>query len=237
MNHSASKFVPLTSGILAFAGLFPGTLGAQAALPATAPTTITPSQLPSANPAVPRGAADVQWDGHLLRITASGESLAEVFDQVASRAGIRMSGNPPADRIYGTYGPAPLVDVLSDLVGGLPINMLFVDRSGSVPARLTFTARVGGASPAVGTPNYAQQQPVTSPPDQAPVFQQPAFNAAAPSTVAPNPGIGGGSAQPSAAASQPADGTTNPASPNGVKTPQQIFEQLQRLRANAGAQR
>ncbi|GAA3766510.1 RodZ family helix-turn-helix domain-containing protein [Terriglobus aquaticus] len=243
MNQKARTAVSLAGGILASSALLPWSAAAQTPLPATAPTAISPSQLPSANPPVPQGATTIEWDGHLLRISASGESLAQVLDQVASRTGIRMVGSPPSDRIYGSYGPAPLVDVLSDLVSGLPVNMLFVDRVGTTPARLTFTARNGAATPASPATSFAQQNPTQAPDaNPSPVSnsfsRQPASNVPANPGFAPpaNPGFappatGNGTATADAPA-QPADGNATPASPNGVKTPQEIFEQLQRLRSN-----
>ncbi|WP_419806586.1 hypothetical protein [Terriglobus sp.] len=231
MIHPARQLGVLAVGIALAA---PGTLPAQASLPATAPTSITPSQLPSANPAVPRGQASIRWDGHLLQITASGESLGQVLREVAARAGIHITGNTPDDRIFGTYGPAPLVDVLSDLVGGLPVNMLFVERTSGKPAQLTFTARNGGPTPP-GIPlqqDQVAQQPTPPPPSYpATPPQQPAPSAIS-SGAEPVGGIPVGAAQPANPSA-----TTNPASPNGVKTPQEIFEQLQRLRATSGAPR
>ena len=110
---------------------------------------------------------------------------------------MHMTGTPPEDRIYGTYGPAPLVDVLSDLVSGLSINMLFVDRSGNKPADLAFTPRNGAATPpSPSAPQqFAQQQPPAPEPPAAP--QQPP----SPVATAPGPGIGGA---PSSAATNAA---------------------------------
>lgn len=243
MNHPAWQ-VRIVAAAFAFGAtaLFTARENAQAPLPATAPTTITPSQLPSANPIVPHGHTDITWDGHLLRITADGESLAEVLSTVAARTGTHLSGSTPSDPIYGTYGPAPIVDVLSDLLNGLPLNMLFVNRIGNKPAELILTARSGGVTPP--SSDAQQQQFAQTPPQpqqQAPYtpirqpYQQPAQNVAGPPpTVPPPPGNttdGNGQAPGSNA---PAD-TGNPTSPNGVKTPQEIFEQLQRLRNGANA--
>ena len=214
MTHPARQFGALAISIALTA---PGALPAQASLPATAPTAITPSQLPSANPAGLRGQAGIHWDGHLLQIAGSGESLDQVLRQIAARTGIHIT--------------APLVDVLSDLVGGLSVNMLFVERTGTKPAELTFTARNGGATPpsaASQQEEVAQQQSVPSYPAAPP-----------PSTsLATNPSAAPVGGAPTGAAQSNDPGTpNNPASPNGVKTPQEIFEQLQRLRATSGAPR
>lgn len=241
MNHPGRQISRFARSLTLTAALTAAApIGAQAVLPATAPTAVTPSQLPSANPALPHGQASVHWDGHLLQIAANGESLAEVLSEVALRAGIHMSGTTPEDRIYGTYGPAPLVDVLSDLVSGLSVNMLFVDRAGTRPAELTFTARNGAATPpsaASSQPQFPQQfsQQQQRPPEQpGPPPQTPGAGAPGAGALSGSDTANNGQGTPATAA-QPGD-SGNPASPNGVKTPQQIFEQLQRLRANAGSQ-
>ena len=216
--------------------------GAQSNLPPTAPTAITPSQLPSANPPVTHQDALVTWDGRLLQVSANGESLARTLQSIASRTGVHVTGASPEDRLYGSYGPAPLADVLAQLFEGLPINLLFMDRSGSKSAELILTPRNGSASP----PNaYPQRQEVTAQPY--PVNQP----GGAPSSGVFPPGAqpfpSGGGASPAGAqgvssfpSSQATDssnptGGGNPVSPNGVKTPQEIFEQLQRLRSGAAA--
>lgn len=237
MAHSAGHLVRTACGVFLATATAHSALHAQTVLPPTASTVVTPSQLPSANPPLNRGQAKVNWDGHLLAIDATGESLSEVLAEITSRAGIRMNGYAPEDRIYGTYGPAPLVDVLSELVSGLPVNMLFVEHSGAQPAQLTFTARNGTATPP--SPPSAQQQQYDrqrlaeqQPFQQPPPSQQPQFPA---NTAAGNPDIG--TVPSSLTGDAAAQAGSNPESPNGVKTPQQIFEQLQRLRANAGAQK
>lgn len=208
---------------------------AQAALPATAPTTtVTPSQLPSANPVAARRALQVNWDGHLLQISADGQSLKEALQGIASRTGMRILGAPPDDRIFGTYGPAPLIDLVSKLVDGLPVNFFFIERNGNAPAELTFTARNGSATPP-SAPNQYQQVPpppqaVFQPAQQPPMPQPQQRDAAGQS----NPPANVPAFTPATADTGAANGTSaNPTSPNGVKTPQEIFEQLQRLRSGA----
>ena len=231
MNSLCRQIGVLVGALTLGSGAFAARpLAAQTSLPATAPTAVTPSQLPSANPPVTHNPTGVQWDGHLLRITASGESLNEVLREVATRAGVHISGNLPQDAIYGTYGPEPLADVLSELVAGLSVNMLFVDRIGNKPAELTFTARNGAATPPDPTASQAAFAPQQPPQPYAPPQPPPNPGVTTPNT--PN----GGAGLPASAA-QTADGNANPTSPNGVKTPQEIFEQLRRLRATAAAQK
>lgn len=228
MNNSAIRTGALLTAATLGLTFASGNLRAQTSLPATAPTT-TPSQLPSANPPVAHGDADIRWDGHLLTVIANGDSLPEVFAAVAARAGIHVTGAAPFDHVYGTFGPAPLVEVLSELVDGLSVNMLFVDQMGTKPAQLTFSPRTGAATP----PDPSQQQQA-----QQQYAQQPAstFPGAQPSNaITPAGGTLPANAGAPGAAAQTGESGTNATSPNGVKTPQEIFEQLQRLRATQGA--
>jgi hypothetical protein len=117
------------------------------------------------------------------------------------------------------------------LLDGTGSNMLLVARDGTPPAELILTPRQGGPTP----PNpsaqtfddrsdtdQAQPAPEQPPPS---TFEAPsARNRTAP-PITP--------ATPDSAA--PAD-ASQPDSPNGVKTPQQIYEQLQRLRQPAPPQ-
>ena len=230
--HSVTKLGATAHSVALAIVAFGGCLCAQSTLPASAPTAVTPSQLPSANPSIPHSQASLRWDGHLLQITATGERLQDVLAQMSIRAGVHMTGYAPEDRIYGDYGPAPLGEVLSELVSGLPVNMLFVDRSGTKPAELTFTTRNGAATPpnANSSQQFAQQQFSPQPANP----QEPAIPPPSNANTGSGPGPIGPAGAPGTA-TPPADGSSNATSPNGVRTPQEIFEQLQRLRANAGA--
>lgn len=217
-------------------------LAAQATLPPTAPTSVTPSQLPSANPLVTaptasHGSMEVLWDGHTLQVNANDVGLNDLVRTIATRTGTHLVGSVPEDRVFGTYGPGPLVSVLSELLDGVAVNVVFLDHAGTRPAELTLTARVGGPS----APMPQQTQPVAP--------QEVADSAYGSAGSPGNPGPpasrfqGGPQIQPgqtygidntaNADAPAPSNSSTTPASPNGVKTPEEIFEQLQRLRATA----
>lgn len=202
----------------------------QSTLPATertstAPqkTSISPSQLPSANPAVAPSHSDVVWSGTTLEIRASNASLNSLLQQIAVRTGIKLTGSAPEERIFGSYGPGTLDEVLLKLLDGLPVNIMLVGRSGSEPKELLLTPREGKPSPPSpasrdeGSVNGAgfQAQQGGNPQQQGGNVQQPNAN--------------GFQQNPASAAATPTDGT-QPGSPNGVKTPQEIYEQLQRLR-------
>ena len=113
--------------------------------------------------------------------------------------------------------------VLSALLDGTGSNMLIVHRDGDAPAELVLTPRQGGPTPP--NPNAAafdnRPEPQQPTPTQADQSQPAPAPNGSPVTPAVNPATSPGTA--------PADGS-QPDSPNGVKTPQQIYEQLQRMR-------
>ncbi len=208
--------------------------GAQSAtaIPATSPTQAPAS---SVAPASAPHAAVVTWTGSALSVTANGESLRTVLLRISRATGMKVSGGVPEELVFGKYGPGPVQPVLAELFSGMSINMLLVNGSQTQPKELVLTARTGGPTPA----SPAQPRPST--------MADPAdANLAAP----PHPGphsspdsFGGPPAQPTSAELPsgilPASGSGNPAipaldssaqpeSPNGVRTPEQIFEELRR---------
>jgi hypothetical protein len=191
----------------------------QPALPATAPTVTyqpppTPSQLPASR-------AQVTYAAGQLSITADNSSLNQILRQISQETGMKITGGVTDERVFGQYGPATPAHVLNALLDGTSSNMLFVDATSSVPAELILTARNGGPTPP--NPNAAlheqdeQREPPPPAPEEpapTPEPQQPAANP--PATVPAPPANSSDSSQPD--------------NPNGVKTPQQIFDQLQRMR-------
>lgn len=238
MNRTtAQRLIPF-----AVLPLLVATSHAQAGLPPTAPTAgaqqPSVSQLPSAQLHGNETAADpadihIAWDGHLLQLSGGGATLQDVFRRIATETRVRVYGQVPGDRVYGNYGPAPLAVVIAALTDGLPVNVLFVDSTGTQGPQLTLTARNGAASP----PDTSAQQQAYEPPQSTPPTphrNQPTFgNGPATSAIGNAPPTVNQNATPTS--SNTAADTGNPTSPTGVKTPQEIFEQLQRLRAAAAA--
>ena len=216
---------------------------AQGGLPATATTEVSPSQLPSANPPVIGEAAGhsvISWDGHQLRVEAANAGMNGILREIAAKANLSLIGAVPEEPVFGTYGPGTLDEVLSALLDGVPVNMLLVDRSGTQRKELILTSRVSGVispdgrrQPFAG-PSQAAAQPETQgvrpePPNipSGNGFQGNAAASGAPGSPASANATPAATPAPTPAATT---GTDQPVSPNGVKTPQQIFEQLQRLR-------
>lgn len=221
--------------------LLPRLAGAQtkpsAAIPATAPTQSV-SNLPSAQPSAGLGRSaqgSVVWNGATLSVSGGGDSLRNILRQVARATGMKVTGGVPDERVFGTYGPAPVQQVLASLFNGLSVNMMLINGSATQPKELLLTARTGGPTPpSQALPlsmsddpadvNLAQPRPGrhTSPDSfgQPPTQEQPGSNGALPA-VPLNDAAGSGGTPPT-------DANGQPQSPNGVRTPEQIFEELRK---------
>ncbi len=189
-------------------------------LPATPPTAAAPPLTPSQRPPT---RAQITYTGGTLSVSANNSSLNQILRQISSDTGMKIIGGVTDERVFGQYGPATPAQVLSALLDGTGSNMLIVHRDGDAPAELVLTSRQGGPTPpnptAAAFDNRPEPQETPSP--QADRSQP------APAPVVPSVTPASAPAPPNGTA--PADGS-QPDSPNGVKTPQQIYEQLQRMR-------
>jgi hypothetical protein len=203
----------------------PGTVApASSTLPATQPTTtpppppavpLTPSQLPPTH-------AQVTYTGGTLSISASNSSLNQILREISRETGIKISGGVTDERVFGQYGPDGPSQILSALLDGTGSNMLLVNGDADRPAELILTPRQGGPTPP--SPNaHAFDETHNSANADSPENQSAEQPSPDQSRPVANPPVTPGTPDPAAAA-------TDPQSPNGVKTPQQIYDQLQRLR-------
>jgi len=180
--------------------------------------------------------------GHLTVITEN-SSLDAILREIASKTGMKITGPIADERVYGTYGPAAPSSVLASLLGGSGNDMVLRESAATGPVELVLTpaqampaSRAQYTPPTVSAPltpspqyrpqpNYyppAPSQSYQPPPQQQPQYlSQPQLPDNPPSNVT----------QPASAFApeQTAPTGTMPQSPNGVPTPQQIYEQLQRL--------
>lgn len=182
---------------------------------------------------------DLHYENGQLALNATNVSLNEILREIAIRTGLKITGGVTDQSVFGQYGPGSVGAVLSALLDGTGSNMLLVNASNG-PSELILTARQGGPtppSPMAGEPqpynSYAERQgrgaflgqrgdssPVAPPPSyQPPPVEQPVEQPAAEPTAA-------------APTSEP---NANGQSPNGVKTPLQIYQELQQLRGGAAA--
>jgi len=187
--------------------------------------------------------AQVVYAQGKLEITADNSSLNQILRDVARQTGMKITGGVADQRVFGKYGPGAPSAILSNLLEGSGSNMVLRENPAHSPEELVLTPRNGGPMPpsptAAGNDDDApaldetalpQQQPAatsqqTQPPQppSAPVTPPTSGFMSAP-TAAPATGAG---ATPSAVPASTS--ASNPQSPNGVKTPQQIFQQLQQM--------
>jgi hypothetical protein len=204
------------------------TTPATSTLPATQPTT-TPATPTNATPEppptpaqLPAHHAQVTYTAGALFVLASNSSLNQILREISHETGIKISGGVTDERVFGQYGPDTPEQILSALLDGTGSNMLLVQGDGNIPAELVLTPRRGGPSPpnpnahafddgAENRNNISNAEP--SEPQQTP---QPAPDQSQP-------------VAPPVTSAAPAD-SSQPQSPNGVKTPQQIYDQLQSIR-------
>jgi hypothetical protein len=160
----------------------------------------------------------------VLSVSADNASLNQILRQIATDIGMKITGGVADERVFGEYGPAPPDQILSALLDGTGSNLVLVHRDGDAIAELILTPRQGGPTPP--SPTSAAFNDRSEPHDTPPVqVAQPAPEPPSPANqIHPPPSTGAASTGTS-----PAD-QSQPESPNGVKTPQQIYEQLQRMR-------
>jgi hypothetical protein len=106
--------------------------GAIAAPPSAPPAPIWPADQPP-------NQAKVSWDSRGLEIEASNSSLDQILHQVAADTGTKLEGLTQDQRIFGTYGPGPVRDVLSKLLDGSGYNVLMIEgRDADAPLEVVF---------------------------------------------------------------------------------------------------
>lgn len=200
--------------------------------------------------------AEVTYRGDLLTVVASNSSLNQVLREIARQTGMKITGGVAEDRVFGVYGPASPSAVLATLLDGTGSNLLIVQNALHTPTELILTPRIGGITPP--NPNATGFDDVDNA-DVAVPAQSPTTNPSAPTQFnsrAPNrSGTGGIDTNPAATApsstsqqlafpsvdsgTPPSTATTTPTTPDptsDTKTPQQIFEQLQKLRQQSQQQ-
>lgn len=185
-------------------------------LPVAQPTGATgqASAAPVA-PAAPHQ-VEVEYSDGKLAVQASNASLNEILREVGHKTGIKITGGVADDKVFGSYGPSSPAVVLDALLDGTGSNVLLVDdpKGGS---ELILTPRRGGVTPP--NPN-ASQQSNESEDTGAGAYVPPArpFLPPSPNGRGPEPPSDAQSAAPGSDSSDA----------GGPKTPQQIYDQLQK---------
>ncbi len=204
----------------------------------------------------------VLWNGVSLQVDATNVSLSSVLHEISVKTKLRITGSAPDERIFGTYGPGPMNLVLPALLDGLPINMLLTERTGGAPGDLSLTGRSGVPTPASVPTQQALDQSSAPPqtstgngrptggfgspqrsgqtgnqgsgPIAGPTLGDKGISGSDNGISGPNNGVSGADNGIGVAPSGTDVNATGTASPNGVRTPQEIFEQLQKLRQQQG---
>jgi len=181
------------------------------------PLPATPAATQPPAPAdLPPNPATVHFQEGLLSIHASNSSLAQILKDITAKTGMTVEGKPDDERVFGNFGPAPVSDVVAQLLdGGTSNYMVFGRAANQAPRSLVITPKTSLAptgtlaanvpAPAVNNDDDDDDDPQPVAPIRPLVpVQQPELQ--------PQP------------ESQP--------KPNGIRTPQQILEDMQRRRAD-----
>lgn len=214
------------------------------ALPATPPTAAQPPAAVSvpAKPVVHR--AQIVYAQGQLQVVADNSSLNQILRDIAQQTGMKITGGVIDQRVFGKYGPGAPAEILAILLDGTGSNMLLRESPTHAPLELILTPRNGGPTPpSPSASSFDDQAPPSNElsAGQSALSGQPAQAAqqsAAPQSPNDTPGLirqpgmvpifGPGAA---AAVAAPPSTNSNPQSPNGVMTPQQIYQQLQQLQS------
>ena len=205
---------------------------ASTTLSATAPTA-NPSPAPPPTPAQsPPQRAKVIYTDNEIAVTANNSSLNQILHEISRLAGIKITGGVADERVFGVYGPASPSQILATLLNGTGSNMLLVQSTGDNPTELILTPRQGGPTPPnpnAQTFNDSDDSSDDAPPN--PVVRSIRRQPPAPYSPRPVPSPDTSPENGEPPAQNPvSEGTSQPTPPNGVKTPQQIYDELQRLR-------
>ena len=233
-----------------------GALAQTAGIPSTALTQATAgvrAAQTQESRAVSVQPANVTWNGAVLSVHASGQGLPVILREIARLTGMKVTGGAPGEPVFGTYGPGPVQAVMASLFDGMNVNMLLVNDSPTKPKELILTARTGGATPPAPTQDVSVETSQTdSNPTDANLAQprpgrhtSPNSFQGAPSDGQQGVGVPAGGIPPSlppmnnpndasgSTTATPTDANGTPQSPNGVRTPEQIFEELRKRQQGA----
>jgi hypothetical protein len=102
----------------------------------------------------------VVFDSRGLLVVASNSSLAQILKEISVETGARVEGMDADQRVFGTFGPGPARDVLTQLLDGSGYDVLLVgDRGEGTPRRIVLTERSGPGAAPRSVANNATPQP------------------------------------------------------------------------------
>jgi hypothetical protein len=113
-------------------------------------------------------AAAVAWNSPALRIDAANSSLQQILTDISSATGAEVEGLAKDERVFGSFGPGPARDVISQILQGTGYNIVMVgDQGGGVPRQIILSAR---NTSKIQTPSRPTAE---EPEDEAPDYPQP----------------------------------------------------------------
>lgn len=182
----------------------------------------------------------VLYTSGVLTVHAENSSLNGIIREITRLTGMSVTGGVLDERVYGNYGPADTGAVLATLLAGTGSNMMLQESTADRPLTLVLTPRQGGATPpSPGSVAPDADEPPTQrnqadlPPQQ---IRPTPIPGTLPTSASPQGATPGSSIPPTSttsddtAAATATSNTTDQQSPNGVKTPQQIYDQLMKLK-------
>jgi hypothetical protein len=176
--------------------------------PASNPVVASAPQPPLSLLQEPAQHAQVRLSSQGLFIQAENANLSQILKEIAGDTGMKLEGLGKDQRIFGNYGPGVAREVLSQLLEGTGYNVLMVgETEQGTPRELVLTPRTTSTSTTATSSAPARNADADE-------------EAAEPEDVPP---------QPQTPPPQPVGQQQSP-NGNGVKTPQQLLEELRRLR-------
>jgi hypothetical protein len=218
---------------------------------AQAPPPAAPSQNPSPTASLeqlPSSAPEVTYAAGRLKISAHNSTLRDVLAMVRARAGTVIEGpvNQATDRVVVELGPAPVEDVLRQLLEGSKFDYIILGNAGQPGVQRVILSPRG---PAPVNP-VAQAAPPQEPPDQEPAVDDPGPAAGMETqslpaqsspelppnspgaAVQPETNMANEPMQPEAPADQNVQSSNPQADPNQPqqpKSPEELLRELQRM--------
>lgn len=180
-----------------------------AAQPATQPTEASPEAASLLQ--LPPNRAQVKVVEKSIAVQADNSSLSQVLRDIGTATGMKVEGLSRDERIFGSYGPGAPRDVITALLDGAGYNVMMVGEiANGAPRQLILSQRNGSKTAPAAQPTKSADEDDTEP------------DAPEPEAEAPPP--------PPAVVPAAAQRTNIPgADSNGVRTPQQLLEQLQKM--------
>jgi hypothetical protein len=127
----------------------------------------------------------VVWDSRGLKIDAANSSLQQILNDVSTDTGAKVEGLGADQRIFGSYGPGPARDVISQLLDGTGYNVMLIgDQGEGTPREIDLSAPPTGPAPPNNNRNLASEEEVEPEPEPPPP-PEPAANQYPPPTTQP----------------------------------------------------